>query len=304
MFYKTKGLRRRSQLAGGIVAISFLLAATLSGCSNTGTGGGNEPSGGTAAPGAGAAAKLVPESYKNKTVKAVALQDYPPAGFMQDGKWVGYMVDLTNAIAADTGLHITIEPATFDDIIPGLQAARWDIGMPSFAVTDARRKIMDFISLGQYATGFILPSNSNKTISTGTDLCGLTAGVLQGSAQADHLATLSAECKKAGKPEIISQAYPSANQGMLALSSGRVEVFSVGSDTFPVLAPKGNGKFVVQPFLYESAPMGIGMPKKSPLTPAVLQAMKDLVADGRYQKILAKYGSEANQLTGPPELFQ
>lgn len=299
---------RNRLLPGGSIAISLLLCALLASCSSNGSADGTQPRGasdaGSNSGPVGAAAQLVPESFKGKTVTAVALQDYPPAGYMEGGKWVGYMVDLTNAIAADTGLDIKLDPASFDVIIPGLQAGRWQLGMPSFAVTDERRRILDFVSIGQYATGFILPAGSDAKIASGDDLCGRTAGVLKGSLQAEHLATLSADCQKDSEPAIKVQVFPSADQGALALSSGRVEVLSIGSDTFPILAPEGNGKFVPQPFLYESALMGIGIPKASPLTPAIFQAMKDLVANGTYKEIFTKYGGEVNMLSGAPELLQ
>lgn len=296
--------RPRLSHSKSLVAFALAFCATASACSIDGSTAADNSSRGTQPSSTSAAAKLVPDAYRGKQVTAVALQDYPPAGYVENGKWVGIMVDLNEAIAAELGLDIKLEPSSFDVIIPGLQAKRWDIGMPSMAVSDERRKVLDFITVFQAGTGFILPASSEKTISSGDDLCGMAAGALKGSAQVTFVDELSAACETNGKPGISMQVFPSDDQGALALASERVQVYATGSDTFAVLAPEGNGKLVAQPFIYKPYPSAIGMPKGSDLSPAILQAVKDIIADGTYEEIFKKYKSESIMLTDPPELLE
>ncbi|HTA35084.1 MAG TPA: transporter substrate-binding domain-containing protein, partial [Solirubrobacteraceae bacterium] len=50
---------------------------------------------------------------------------------------------------------------------------------------------------------------------------------------------------------------------------------------------------------YEVAPYGIAIPKKSGMTQPVLGALKAIIADGTYSKILAKWGLQSGAIKEP-----
>jgi polar amino acid transport system substrate-binding protein len=88
-------------------------------------------SGGSAASGANAAVvKLVPSSIKSKGTLTVASDaSYAPNEFFaSDGKTIiGMDADLSDALAAAMGLKAKVVNATFNGIIPGLAAGKYDM---------------------------------------------------------------------------------------------------------------------------------------------------------------------------------
>src|SRR6187551_3680490 len=82
-------------------------------------------------------ATQVPSSIKSSgTLSVAADATYAPNEFIaEDGKTViGMDADLAKAIAQVMGLKAEIKNATFDSIIPGLAANKYDLGMSSFTI--------------------------------------------------------------------------------------------------------------------------------------------------------------------------
>src|SRR5947209_17889459 len=85
-----------------------------------------------------AVAKLVPAAIKSKgTLTVAADATYAPDEFIgPDGhSVVGMDADLTQALGPVMGLKVKVVNATFDSIIPGLAAGKYDIGASSFTDT-------------------------------------------------------------------------------------------------------------------------------------------------------------------------
>src|SRR5438445_12001723 len=138
-------------MPGGIGRVAVWLAvAALGGVGLAGCGGGGKKSSSTTTPGGGAGVKKdakvaaeVPAAVRQKgTIVVAADASYPPNEFIgPDGhSIVGMDVDLANALGAVMGLKASVKNATFDSIIPGLAAKKYDVGMSSFTDTKAREK--------------------------------------------------------------------------------------------------------------------------------------------------------------------
>jgi polar amino acid transport system substrate-binding protein len=70
----------------------------------------------------------------------------------------------------------------------------------------------------------------------------------------------------------------------------------------PVVAyqiKQSGGQFKLIGRSYNFAPYGIAIPKTSGMAVPVLAAMKQLIADGRYIKILEKWGVQAGAISNP-----
>ena len=59
------------------------------------------------------------------------------------------------------------------------------------------------------------------------------------------------------------------------------------------------GQFKLIGESYAFAPYGVAIPKKSGMTQPVLAALKQLIADGTYIKILEKWGVESGAISAP-----
>jgi polar amino acid transport system substrate-binding protein len=70
---------------------------------------------------------------------------YEPNEFKDNGKIVGFDVDLGDAIAKKLGLTAEFEESKFDAILPAL-GTRYEIGMSSFTDNKDREKVVDFVT--------------------------------------------------------------------------------------------------------------------------------------------------------------
>jgi polar amino acid transport system substrate-binding protein len=247
-------------------------------------------------------AAQVPASYKQKgTLTVAADATYAPMEFIaSDGKTVvGVDVDLANAIAAAMGLKAKVVNATFDTIIPGIQAKKYDLGMSSFTDTKARQKVLDFVTYFTAGTSFYVKAQGGPAIKSLADLCGHTVAVERGTTQQDDATAQDAKCKKAGKPGVTVSVYPDQNGANLALSSGRAQVGMADSPVAAYIVKQSNGQFKLSGQPYATAPYGIAVPKNSGLAKPVLAAVQALMQNGTYRTILAKWGILSGAITNP-----
>ena len=244
----------------------------------------------------------VPAAYKNKgTLTVAADATYAPNEFIaSDGKTVvGMDPDLAQALGAVMGLKIHVVNATFDTIIPGIQSNKYDLGMSSFTDTKARQKVLDFVTYFTAGTSFYVKAQGGPAIGSLADLCGHTVAVERGTTQADDASAQNTKCKSAGKPGVTVNVYPDQNGANLALSSGRAQVGMADSPVAAYVVKQSHGQFKLSGKPYATAPYGIAIPKNTGLAKPVLDALKVLMKDGTYGKILAKWGIQQGALTSP-----
>jgi polar amino acid transport system substrate-binding protein len=247
-------------------------------------------------------AALVPTSIRKKGSVTVAMDaTYPPDEFVAANGTtiVGMDADFNVALGAIMGIKWNGVNATFDTIIVGLKSGKYDVGNSSFTVTAAREKVVNFVTYFQAGEGFYVKSSSSLKLSGLTSLCGLTVSVETGtSEQGDAQNTIKA-CTKDGKKPDTVDAY--SNQGLanLAVSDGRAEIGFADSQVADYIVQQSKGAFKLDGTAFEVAPYGIAFPKSSGLTKATLAAVKDLMKDGIYAKILHKWGVQTGAITKP-----
>lgn len=74
----------------------------------------------------------------------VAIADFPPLVISKDGKYVGFEIDLWEAIAKEIGVNFEYEKHNFKEIIPLLIKKKVDIGLSGITITEEREKNIDF----------------------------------------------------------------------------------------------------------------------------------------------------------------
>jgi polar amino acid transport system substrate-binding protein len=244
----------------------------------------------------------VPAAVKSKgTLTVAADATYAPSEFIDtDGKTViGMDADLAKAIAAKFGLKAKVSNASFDGIILNLAAHKYDLGMSSFTDTKEREKTVNFVTYFSAGTSFFVAADGGPAIATLGDLCGHKVAVEKGTTQADDVAAQTKKCKTAGKTAVKELVFPDQNGANLALSSGRADVSMADSPVAAYQVKQSDGKFKLSGDSYGTAPYGIAIPKDSEMTEPVLAAVKAIMADGTYTKILDKWGVSAGAITDP-----
>jgi polar amino acid transport system substrate-binding protein len=294
--------RRLTGIGLTMILVSFVLVAA--GCGSDKKSGSSTAAstGNSTATGADSTvAALVSAAVKKKgTLKVAADATYPPNEFLAaNGHTVqGMDADLADAIAKVMGLKAQVVNATFDAIIPGLAAHKYDLGMSSFTDTKEREQTVDFVTYFSAGTSFYIRDGGPK-IQTLADLCGEKVAVEKGTTQADDVTAQAKKCKAAGKPEPQLQTFPDQNGANLAISSGRAEVGMADSPVAAYQVKKSDGQFKLSGQPYGTAPYGIAMPKDTGMTKPVLAAMKAVIANGTYGRIMKKWGLQPGAIDNP-----
>ncbi|HTZ86896.1 MAG TPA: ABC transporter substrate-binding protein [Solirubrobacteraceae bacterium] len=241
----------------------------------------------------------VPAAIKSKGSLNVATEaQYAPNEFIaSDGHTViGMDAELMESIGSLLGLKVKLINSDFETIIPGLAAGRYDLGISSFTDTKEREKTVDFVDYFEAGISFYAKSSANPGVTTVTDLCGKTVAAEKGTVEQEEAEKQSKACTKEGKKSVTTLSFPGQNAVNLAVSSGRAEVGMADSPVADYQVKRSEGGFKLIGKEYEVAPYGIAIPKKSGMTQPVLGAVKALIEDGTYGKILDKWGLQSGAI--------
>jgi polar amino acid transport system substrate-binding protein len=281
-------------LGAGAVIIALLAA----GCGQTGDEGNTPSSAGAVS----SIAAQVPSAIKARgTLTVAADATYAPNEFIApDGHTViGMSADLAKALGQVLGLKVTMQNATFDTIIPGLASGKYHLGISSFTDTKEREKTVDFVTYFSAGTSFYVKSSGGPAIASLADLCGHTVAVERGTTQQDDAQARATKCESQDKPAATVQVFNDQNAVNLALSSGRAQVAMADSPPAAYQVRQSNGTFKLSGSPYGTAPYGIAIPKDNGMAQPLLAAMKHIMADGSYMKILTKWGVQGGAITSP-----
>jgi polar amino acid transport system substrate-binding protein len=286
-------------------AAVVLALVVLAGCGSSSSSSSSTSSSSTSSSANTANASLaaqVPAAIKSKGTLNVATEaQYAPNEFIaSDGHTViGMDAELIEAIASALGLKAKLINSDFETIIPGLAAGRYDLGISSFTDTKEREKTVDFVDYFSAGISFYAKSSANPSVNTVADLCGKTVAAEKGTVEAEESEKQSKKCTKEGKKAVSTLSFPGQNAVNLAVSSGRAEVGMADSPVADYQVKKSEGGFKLIGKEYEVAPYGIAIPKTSGMTQPVLGAVKAVIADGTYAKILAKWGLQSGAIKTP-----
>ena len=293
---------KRTTVTGVVLALALGLAG-CGGSSGAQTSSSSGPDGNTGAASKDTKAPFfdrLPDEVK-KSGKLVMATDAtigaPFATFASDNKTVeGLNVDMAHALGDLMGVHVEVVNTPFGTFIPGLQAKRYDFSISVMLDTKEREKVVDFVDYIKDGSGFLVRTDDpHEDLKLG-DLCGMKAAAIKGSVEADDLATQSDKCKKSGKDPVNIKIFAENSQGILALTSQRVDVWVGDSDQNAWLKQENNGQVKQSGTPFNAAIDGIAMPKGSKLVPVMKGALQQLMDNGEYLKILKKYGVDDGAL--------
>jgi len=242
------------------------------------------------------AAALVPASYKGTTLISAMDATYPPDEFIgTDGTTiVGFDVDLMNALATTLGLTVTAQNVTFNNIIPGIESARYQVGNSSFTDTVARQASVNFVDYFLAGEGFYVKSTTSPIYTSLASLCGTSVAVESGTIEETDAQTQATKCPS-NKPLKVAS-YPDQNQANLAVSSGHETVGFLDSQIAAYVVKQSNGMFILSGRPFSVAPYGMAVAKTTDgmqFARALQAAFKAMKANGSYNAVLSKWGVQA-----------
>jgi polar amino acid transport system substrate-binding protein len=289
----TRSMSRTAAGLAALVAAAVLAAGCGSSNSNTSTSAASTAGGASTSAGSSGAdqkvASEVPASVKSKGTLTVAA----------DATYEGMDADLAQALAGVMGLKAKVVNATFDSIIPGLAAHKYDLGMSSFTDTKDREKTVNFVTYFSAGTSFYEKASGGPAITDLSSLCGTTVAVEKGTTQQADSTAQSKKCTSAGKKPVKVLTFTDQNGANLAITSGRAQVGMADSPVADYQVKKSSGQFKLVGKPYGTAPYGIALPKDLKLEQPVLDALKVLMSNGQYMSILKKWGIESGAISNP-----
>ncbi|MFJ5232737.1 ABC transporter substrate-binding protein [Kitasatospora sp. NPDC088391] len=255
-----------------------------------------------------AAALLPPEVRAAGSIKLGGAVGTPPGAYYPEGKreLAGLDVDLVDAVAKVLGITVQREDAAFETILPALGSGKYDVGTGNFGVTAARLKTIDFVTYIDDGQGFAVRADNTalNTVTDLTQLCGLTIGTGAGTT---FEATLNAKkdvCAQAGKKPYEVKVFAENGAVVTGLQQGRLDVVmsTINGLRYQAAQPSSKTRFVGE---FHRLDVGFAFKKGSALTPAFQAAVNQLIKDGSYRQILAKWGTADSAITesliSPPE---
>ena len=292
---------RQTRTALAVMSAAIAGVVALAGCSSSG--GGTSAGGNTNTPSpskVASVAKLVPASIAKKGSLTIAMDaTYPPDEMIaSDGHTIiGFDADLGKALAAVMGLKANLQNVTFDNIIPGIQDGKYDMGLSSFTDTKEREKVVDFVNYFKAGEAFYVKAGSGKTFTDLASLCGATVAVENGTTEQADAQAQAKKCPAGKKLTVLS--FSNQNETNLAVSSGRADVGFADSQVAGYIVQQSNGQFELTGHPFAVAPYGIALPKGNGMAKAVEAAVQELISNGTYQKLLKKWGVQSGQIPKP-----
>ena len=207
------------------------------------------------------------------------------------GELQGFNIDIGNEICNRLESKCVWVDQSFDSLIPGLQARKFDLANSTMTATDARRKVIDF-SAPMYVVASRLVAHKDKNLEpTVESLKGLRIGVQQGT-------TMETYARKEWAPKGVTIiTYTSYTNAFTDLAAGRIDAsFQEAPNAVDGFLNKPEGKdfHLTGDTIKDSAilnePIAIGIRKgNKELKTAVDEAIKAMLADGTIAAFSEKY---------------
>ncbi|MDM5186878.1 ABC transporter substrate-binding protein [Bacillus sp. DX4.1] len=206
---------------------------------------------------------------------------YKPFNYKEnDGKLVGFDVEIGEALAKKMGMKPVPVTNPWETLIQGLKAKKYDVILGSMAITEERLKAVNFTNPYYRSGAQIFVAKKNNAISSAEDLKGKKIGVVKAS-------TFKALVEK--HTDQITE-YDSDITALMDLEPGRVD--AVITDQMVGLRMikegKSNIKEAGKPLNLDE--MGIAVRKDDKeMVKKVNKALDEIVKDGTYEKISKKW---------------
>jgi polar amino acid transport system substrate-binding protein len=222
----------------------------------------------------------------------VAAEPYPPFSSPDaSGKWVGWEIEIIDAVCAEAKLECAVTPVAWDGIIPALTTGKIDVIMSSMSITPERLQTIDFSDKYYNTPTAIMGTKGVKFDATPEGLKGKILGVQVSTVHEPyakkHFADTAAEIK-------IYQTQDEANAD---LAAGRIDAVQADAIAVNAFLATDAGKECcdlkgeVAPDAEVLGPgIGAGLRKgDTELKDKINAAIKAIRANGKYDEISKKY---------------
>ncbi|MEH3024033.1 MAG: transporter substrate-binding domain-containing protein [Pseudomonas oryzihabitans] len=171
------------------------------------------------------AGDLLQRVQQEKQITVATEARFAPFESVENGKIVGYGVDLMNYVLKDLpGVRVKQLDLPFQGILPGLDAGKFDFVVTSVTVNKSRFAQFAFTAPIAESTVALLKRAQDDTIQSLSDLNGKVVGSQSGSGQLQVLKDYDARLKANGQPGLKGiREYVSFDEAYADLALGRLD---------------------------------------------------------------------------------
>ncbi|SEQ27988.1 amino acid ABC transporter substrate-binding protein, PAAT family [Faunimonas pinastri] len=222
---------------------------------------------------------------------------FAPFEFQKDGKLTGFDIDFIQALGEK--LHATPKPLNmeFKGLIPALLGGRTDIINSAMYINPQRSEQVDFVPYMKIGNVVIVQKGNPAKI-TGRDdsLCGKNIAVTLGGIEESQARADVERCKAKGLKPLTVSTLPTAQDSALNLRQGRADAIFESSPGAAKLLQEVPDTFQTVGEEFEAnTQIGFATRKgETALQDSLKAAIKEVVADGTYDKLLAKWNLPAS----------
>jgi polar amino acid transport system substrate-binding protein len=257
-----------------------------------------------AAPAGCAALQAKYPQYKGKAL-VNAINPHTPGYEAIDpndpNKYVGFDIDLGEAIGECLGFTLSYKAVTFAALLTTLASGQADIVISDIYATEERAKAADFITYSKVFDGVLVAKGNPKKIDgINLSLCGAAAAENTGYVEVPLVMDLVPKCKAAGKPEPTVQLYDNNANCIQAILAGRADTYVNDVNTVDQAVKANPDKLEKALAVTIPYSVGIAVPKDKPeFRDAVMAALILLQKDGVHMALLKKWNLDVNNFKEP-----
>jgi polar amino acid transport system substrate-binding protein len=220
----------------------------------------------------------------------IAAEPYPPfASPDAGGNWVGWEVEIIDAVCTAAELECVLTPTAWDGIIPALVSGRIDAIMASMSITEDRMQTIDF-SDPYYNTPTVIVGQRDMTMdATPEGLAGMVLGV-----QVSTIHQTYAQTYFEAATEL--RTYQTQDETNQDLAAGRIDATQADSLAMEEFLATDAGQCceVKGTVAMDEAILGLGVGAgvrkgDDDLREALNRGIAAILADGTYDAITARY---------------
>ena len=226
-------------------------------------------------------AKEESKKEETKTLIVGTNAEYSPFEFKKDGKITGFDYDLMEEIAKDTGIKIQWQEMSFDGLIPALKAGKIQAIISGMTATEEREKAVDFTDVYYVSNQAYVKLKGDTSLTKREDMNGKSVGAQLGSIQEMDAKTIT------GAKVVVNESVPNL---IMQLNGKKVNAV-VLEDVVALNYMKENPNievFATQP-IEGGLAIAFDKDKNKELIAKINETIKKMKADGRYDKLIAKY---------------
>jgi polar amino acid transport system substrate-binding protein len=216
-------------------------------------------------------------------------------------KYVGFDIDLGEAIGDCLGFKLTYKPVVFAALLTTLASGQADIVISDIYATKERAKAADFITYSKVFDGVLVAKGNPKKISgINTTLCGAAAAENTGFVEVPLVQDMGPKCKAEGKPEPTLQLYDNNANCIQAILAGRADTYVNDVNTVDQAVKANPDKLEKAIAVTIPYSVGIAVPKDKPeFRAAVLAALIEVQKAGIHMDLLKKWELDVNNFKEP-----